>query len=271
MNASAQQAQQLLREGRIAEAEALYEQVLKGSPDNAEALNFVALAALRRRDISRAVALLQTAVAAHPADFHSRYHLARAYDQSGDLSRAAADYEAALALEPGSHAARLYLAYALDRSGEPERALREYIRALSGAQAAGRWLDPTTTPPGVKPLVERAVVVIRDTKRTIAEEVLSRLRGAYGASELTRVDQAVRIYLREEAAQFPDARQRPTFLYFPGLPPRAYLDRALFPWIEGLEQQTAAILEELQQVLPSSARRERVFLREDVERANLKG
>ncbi|HXI78930.1 MAG TPA: tetratricopeptide repeat protein, partial [Steroidobacteraceae bacterium] len=105
MSASSQ-AQQLLREGRIAESEQLYEQILKASPDDAEALNVIALAALRRRDFTRAGELLHRAVDAHPEDFHSRYHLGRYRDESGDLAQAIVEYRSALKLQPRAYTAR---------------------------------------------------------------------------------------------------------------------------------------------------------------------
>ncbi|HUI60191.1 MAG TPA: aspartyl/asparaginyl beta-hydroxylase domain-containing protein [Steroidobacteraceae bacterium] len=270
MSASSQ-AQQLLREGRIAEGERLYEQILQGSPDDVEALNVLALAALRRQDRARAVALLTRAVAVQPGDLYSRYHLGRAHDESGDLARAVADYEGALRIRDGFFTARLYLAHALERSGERTRALAEYVRALGTAQREGKWLDPGTTPANLQPLVQRAVQLIRDTKRSLAGEVMAGLRAKFGESELTRVARALRIYLREEAPHFPDPRQRPTFFYFPDLPPSAYLERKLFPWMEALEARTPRIRAELLRLLPSDAGRERVFLSEEVERVNLRG
>jgi aspartate beta-hydroxylase len=270
MSASSQ-AQQLLREGRIAESEQLYVEILKTSPDDAEALNVLALSALRRRDFARAGDLLRRAVDAHPKDFHSRYHLGRCRDESGDLAQAIDEYRRALAIEPRAYTARLYLASALDRSGESRRSLPDYINALSQAQREGRWLDPSTTPSSVKPLVERAVRLIRDTKRAMVDEAYSRLRAAHGEADLARVAQALRIYLRDEAPVLPDPRQQPTLFYFPGLPPSPYLDRRLFPWIDALEAGTARIREELLALLPSDAGRERVFSSEELERVNLRG
>ncbi|HVO47833.1 MAG TPA: aspartyl/asparaginyl beta-hydroxylase domain-containing protein [Steroidobacteraceae bacterium] len=270
MSASSQ-AQQLLREGRIAEGERLYEQILQASPDDVEALNVLALAALRRQDRARAIALLTRAVTAQPGDLYSRYHLGRAYDESGDLARAVADYEAALGMRDTFYTARLYLGSALERSGDRARALREYVRALGTAQREGRWLDPGSTPGNLQPLVQRAVQLIRETKRNLAGEVMSSLRAKFGESELTRVARALRVYLREEAPEYPDPRQRPTFFYFPDLPPSAYLDRKLFPWMEALEARATQIQAELARLLPSAVGRERVFLSEDVERVNLRG
>jgi aspartate beta-hydroxylase len=270
MSASSQ-AQQLLREGRIAESEQLYEQILKASPDDAEALNVIALSALRRRDFTRAGELLRRAVEAHPEDFHSRYHLGRYRDESGDLAQAIVEYRSALKLQPRAYTARMYLASALDRSGELQRSLPEYVNALSQAQREGRWHDPATTPSLLRPLLERAVRLIRETKRAMADEAYTQLRAAHGESALARVAQALRIYLRDEPPVLADPRQQPTLFYFPGLPPSAYLDRGLFPWIDAFEACTAPIREELLKLLPSDAGRERVFLSEEIERVNLRG
>jgi aspartate beta-hydroxylase len=279
MNTPAQ-AQRLLRAGRIAEAEAAYEAVLAQFPDDAEALNVVALAAIRRRDLARARALLEHAVAAHPTDAQSRYHLGRALDESGELDAAKAAYAAALQAQPGLYLARLHLANVHDRSGAAGPALQEYVAALHDAQRQGRWLDPATTPQNLQPLVERAVQTIMGAKRGIAERTLEELTQQYGRSELRRVERALRIHLREELPSGPDPRQQPTFFYFPELPPSPYLchgddgNRVQFPWIEALEAleaQTPLIRQELRRVLTSSAGHERVFLDAEVEQLNLRG
>jgi aspartate beta-hydroxylase len=88
---------------------------------------------------------------------------------------------------------------------------------------------------------------------------------------MARVEKCLRIYLGEERATFPDARQQPTFLYFPDLPTSPYLDRTVCPWIEGFEAQTETIRRELLQLLPSEHGRERVFTATDVEQQNLRG
>ncbi|HEY3657518.1 MAG TPA: aspartyl/asparaginyl beta-hydroxylase domain-containing protein [Steroidobacteraceae bacterium] len=265
------QAQQLLREGRIAESEQLYIQILESSPEDVEALNVTALAALRRREYGHATELLLRAVAAHPTDFHSRYHLARTHDEASNLDQALADYRAALELQPASFLARLYLASALDRGGARDSCLQHYVRALAQAQSQGRWLDPATTPANLQSRVERAVQLIRETKRGIADAVLSRLREKFGTADISRVSQALRIYLREDTPNYLDPRQQPTFLYFPDLPPSPYLHRGLFSWIERLEAGTAVIREEMLQRLGAADGRERVFLDEAVERVNLRG
>jgi aspartate beta-hydroxylase len=85
------------------------------------------------------------------------------------------------------------------------------------------------------------------------------------------VEECLRAYLGEAPAARPDPRQQPSFLFFPGLPASAYLDRALFPWIEAFESRTAAIRGELLRLLPSAAGSERVFTSDELEQQNLRG
>jgi aspartate beta-hydroxylase len=266
---STQQPQELLKQGRVAEAERAYEAVLQRNPDDMEALNIVALAALGREEIDRAIALLEHATHVNSSDAMTRLNFGRALHTRGDYQGAIAQFDAAIRLRPNFRVARLHLAAVLDQIGEENRALINYTRALKDAQSQGVWTEPATTPPGLQPLVERAVNVVRTGRRKLFFDLLEPLAQKYGRAFLARVEQCVRVYLGEETPWYPDPRQRPTFLFFPGLPTAPYFDRALFPWLKGLEEQTAAIREELLQLLPSSSGRERVFHNDAIESQNL--
>src|SRR6185436_14099337 len=98
---SLEQARELFRAGRFAEAERIYAAVLDLSPANIEALNALGVGAMRVGDCARAIDLLARAVQ----------------------------------LAPTEHAARLYLGMALDRSGQRDRATLQFARALNDAQA----------------------------------------------------------------------------------------------------------------------------------------
>jgi aspartate beta-hydroxylase len=265
------EAQRLLREGRYAEAERACEAVLERSPDNVEALNVVALAAVRDGKPLRAVALLERATGidkANPVSFH---HLGRAQETLGNLPAAVASIAEALRLRPGFYLSRLLYASLLERSGEIERSEIQFARALRDAQSRQHWINAASTPVGLRPLVEHAVRTVRAKRRAMLFRVAEMLAGRYGPHTMTRVEKCLRVYLGEEPAVFPDPRQQPGFLYFPDLPPSAYLDRSLLPCISPLESRMEAIREELQTLLPSEQGRERVFTAEDVERQNLRG
>jgi len=270
MNTSAE-AIALLRQGRVAEAEQIYEQILQRSPNDIEALNAVALAALRRADGRRSIGLLERAVALQPGDSVSHYHLGRARSSAGDLAGGLESYGTAVQLRPDFYVARLHFAEALSRAGNKQRAPIQYLRALQDAQQQGHWLDADTTPKGLQPLVARAVQIVREARRDLCAQLLEPLQAQFGAAALTRISEAVRIHIREAAPDYPDPRQQPTFFYVPGLKATPYVERQLFPWIEALEASTTAIRAELQRLLPNAQGRERVFDSEELERVNLRG
>lgn len=261
----------LFRSGHVLAAEQACMLRLETDPDDVEALKVVAVAALRRGDAPRAIAKLTHASRVDPADTIVRYHLARAHELAGNVIAALAWYDTALALAPDFHLARLNYGAALERAGQGGRALWQWARALRDAQARGRWLDTSTTPAGLQPLVERAVRAVRDGRRELLARALEPLESRYGGAALGRVRHALRIYLQEEPAQSADPRQQPTFLAFPGLPAVPIHDRALFEWIGPLEAQYAVIRAELEALLPQAAGRERVFDSDALERANLRG
>lgn len=265
------EAQDLLRQGRREEAERAYAAVLEQRPDDVEALNVVAVGALRKGQPRHALDLLARARRIDPHDPITCHHLARAHEAAGDPASALAEYEQALRLRPPFYVARLHFAQALESGGQPQRALVNYARALKDAQSQGRWLNSQSTPEGLRPAVEHAVRTVRSGTRALYSALFEPIAARFGRESLTRVERSLRIYLRELAAVSPDPRQQPTFLYFPDLPPAPYFDRGLFDWIEGLEAQTATIRAELERLLPSTVGRERVFTSEELERQNLRG
>ena len=146
-----------------------------------------------------------------------------------------------------------------------------YARALNDAQAEGRWLNAATTPATLAGRGEHAQQFVRERRLAGFAELMEPFAQQYGRGALRRVEQAVRIHLHLEQPVFPDPRQKPTFLFFPGLPATPYLDKGLIPEIEDLEARTGEIRAELLALLPSAAGRERVFHTGELEEANLRG
>jgi aspartate beta-hydroxylase len=150
-------------------------------------------------------------------------------------------------------------------------AVLTYARALNDAQAEGRWLNAATTPTPLQGAVDHAHQFVRGRRVAGFTELMERFAKLYGRGAMRRVEQAVRIHLHIEQPVFPDPRQKPTFLFFPGLPATPYLDKGLIPQIEELEAATPGIRAELLALLPSAAGRERVFHTGELEQANLRG
>jgi len=268
---SLEQARILLNEGRVLEAERACERVLEKSPDNVEALNVCAVASLRDGKNYRAVAMLERAARIAPEHAITQHNLGRAYEAVDNLDGAMTALRHAVRLRPAYHVARIRLGALLERRGEARQATLHYSRALDDAQRQGRWLDAASTPDSLRDMVARGTAAVRRHRREALFAIVERLASRYGRGELSRIEQCLRIYLRDERASYPDPRQSPSFLYLPGLPATPYLDRGLFPWIEDLESRTDQIRDELGSVLPSDHGRERVFTSDELERQNLRG
>lgn len=88
------------RAGRLAEAQAIYQQILAEQPNHADALHLLGLIAVAEGQRERAVELLRQAVALAPgvAGFH--FDLAEALAEAGQVEPAIASYRQSLALEP---------------------------------------------------------------------------------------------------------------------------------------------------------------------------
>jgi aspartate beta-hydroxylase len=268
---SVEQAQLLLREGRIAEAERAFAAILAQEPDHVQALNVMALVALRSADFSSALALIERARRADAQNPLTLHNHGRILDAAGRYDEAAAAQRAALKVAPNLYAARLYLGRALERSGEPHQAIVAYARALQDAQAEGRWLNEASTPAGVRPLVEHAALQVKQGRRATIARLLEPLIGTYGRDAMQRVDKSLRVYFNEETAVLPESGQRPSFFHFPDIPVSSYLARELFPWIDSFEAETFEIRRELLSLLPGSDGREPVFGSTALEADHLRG
>ncbi len=116
------------RAGRLADAEAIYRQVLAAHPDHAGALNLLGALAYQvgRHDV--ACELIGRALALHPDFAEAHNNLGATLRAAGDLARA--ETRRALALTPLYHEARLNLGILLWQSGQPAAAAEQYRAIL---------------------------------------------------------------------------------------------------------------------------------------------
>lgn len=268
---SVEQAQLLLREGRVAEAERAFAAILAQKPDQVEALNVMALVALRRGELNAAIELIERARRAEPKNPLTLHNQGRIFDAAQRFGDAAAAQRSALRMEPGMYAARLYLGRALERCGEADQATVAYARALQDAQAEGRWLNESSTPAGYRPLVEHAVQHVKRGRRAAVARLLDPLIAIHGRDAMQRVEKSLRIYFKEQIEALPDSGQRPSFYHFPDIPVSPYIAREQFPWIESLEGEYPEIRRELLSLLPGTQGRERVFGSAALEADHLRG
>jgi tetratricopeptide (TPR) repeat protein len=99
--------------GRLAEAAAVYREVLKQSPDNPDALNLLGLILQDASELAESIALLSRAVAVDPEFSEAFANLARAQCAAGDPAAAKLSSQRAIELDPDLAEAHLQLARAL--------------------------------------------------------------------------------------------------------------------------------------------------------------
>jgi aspartate beta-hydroxylase len=262
-------ARKAVAEGRWGDAEMLFRQVLAAYPAHPEACNLLAVAALQRGEHDRAQTFLDECLARHPKDPSTWHNAGLVAHARRDFDAALAAFDRALTEAPEAHASWLYRGQALEQSGRERDAALAYLRALRLAQGKGRWVSPATTPPPVRPVVEHAIGFVQRHQVELFRGLLQTVRQRHDG-DLGRVETCIEAYVGLRPARSPDPRQRPTLMYFPGLPAQPYLDRQSLPWLAEWEAQTPAIREELQAVLAAGSGHEAVFHTEALARQNLR-
>jgi len=232
-----------------AAAEAAFRRALTLDPDNLEAAHFIGVRSGIDGNHAAALTLLQRAVELDPRNAPLLKDLAVTYLELGRAPEATATFTRALEIDPEFFVARLHLAFLQEEAGNDRDALANYFGAVTKAQAQGRWLSEASTARVLRPLVLHAMDRIDSGRRKLFADLLAPLREAHGDAALARVQQCVEILLNAREANYPDSRQRPKFLYFPGPPATTFFDEALFPWHAVLEENFAVIRGELEAVL----------------------
>ncbi|HWA38073.1 MAG TPA: tetratricopeptide repeat protein [Burkholderiales bacterium] len=129
--AQLREAATLFREGKLREAERAYRAVLRGAPENADALFMIGSIALQSGRAKQAASLLERAVRRKPLQPEFHVALGNALRRLARVAEAEESYRRALALRPSFPEVRLNLGHLLSESGRHEEALAEYEAALA--------------------------------------------------------------------------------------------------------------------------------------------
>lgn len=119
------------RAGHLAEAEALYRQILAVQPDHLDTWHNLGLALSQRAQWDEAVAALRRAIELKPDFTSAHFNLGNAFKDQGRADEAIAAYRRALELEPGSIEVLTNLGAVLDAAGRHQDAVDAYRRALA--------------------------------------------------------------------------------------------------------------------------------------------
>jgi aspartyl/asparaginyl beta-hydroxylase (cupin superfamily) len=228
---------QARHQGRLAAARQLIEGLIAEEPDAAPAWNMLGLVQLDEGDPA-ACRSLEKAAELDPNPAEIWYNLSRAFAAVGQHESELACLDQALARQAYFLPALLSKGKSLTRLGREGEAIQLMRAFLAGIP------DDSGFPPAIRAqLGEARAAVAADAERRAdrflqaMEEVAARHPGA----DLRRA----RGYAEHRAGRRKIYQQQPTGGHFPFLPAFEYFDRALFPWFEALEAETAAIRAEL--------------------------
>jgi aspartate beta-hydroxylase len=237
--AAARAAQQ---SGDPAAAAAQLEEVLARDPRHPAALNSLGMQALGRGDLPAAEDLFARAVEADPEAPPLWMNLATARRRRSDPEGERACLLRVLDLDRLHLMASIRLAELHERLDEDTQAAHRWSAVLALLQAMPE------RPPGLEEVAAHAQSVVLENSRAFGEAVdrgLDPARKLVEPGDRRRFDACIdamlgrrRIYVSECAG-----------LRYPFLPADEFFDRALFPWMPGIEARTADMCSELEALL----------------------
>ena len=245
-------ARQLRERGHADAAAATYALALQSRPTLSEAHAYLAEHALQRGDLAAAVAHGEQALQANGDDVQTHAVLGKALHELLKFDRAEQVLGAIIGDLPFAYSSRLHHAGLVERRGDRESATLGYLHAIKTAQQRGFWLDDETTPQWLRPMVRHAMAAAQTGRRQLFHNLLDGLIERFGRDDMSRVSDCLSMYLGESPTIHADPRQRPTFLYFPGLRATPVFDSSQLPFAGWFEERMPEIREEMLAVLADS-------------------
>ncbi len=214
--------------------------------EDAAGRNQAAMQAMAAGDLVEAERALMEAVSLDRTSISAWLNLAAVRRQRKDLDAAFNAIQQVLTLDGRNFLGLLMSASMLESEGRAVPAALAYGAALANAPPDQALDAPTLQ------AVKRGRVVHGAYTRQLGEHVRHRIADA-GArcsqAERSRLDAFIDMTLRVRRRY----RQEPTEYYYPGLPAIEFYERSEFPWLPELEAATAAIGQELLDVLREDA------------------
>ncbi len=242
-------AAELVRRGQTEEAIKVYERISSIAPYHIGALDFLAMSAHGRGESDLSLQLLERSLQANPKRALTYMNLGVVHRTRGDDQKSLQAYERALELQPIFPHALLRKATLLETLGRDQEATQAYFKAFKQAPELRDPAQLAKMPPHLQALASHADAFIVQTTQRLLDAAMAPLRAEYADKELQRVDEFLALYTGRQQPKYRHALQRPAFLYFPGLEPRAFFERSEFDWSAGLEAATADIRAELLGIL----------------------
>lgn len=242
-------AEALAARGQLADAEQVFEQILKAAPYHVRALDFLAGRAYERGDSDQCLEFLGRSLRASPDRPAAYQNLALVYKQRKEYDLALEALDRALQLQPDYPMALMHKAVVLELSGRKRDAVSACLQAFDQAPELEQARRSGRMPEAVRRIVEQCMGIVFNARQAMLDAALEPLRKSHAPAELQRVERFAELYMGKRAPEYRHPLQRPSFMYFPDLEPKPFFERAEFPWMSELEAATATILPELRAVL----------------------
>lgn len=242
-------ATELARRGQLEEATKVYEQILGAAPYHLQALDFLATRAYERGDTNLSLELLGRSFRASRDRPVTYLNFGIVHKARGEYELALDAMDHALALQPAYPMALLHRGSILEMLGRQQEAVRAYHKAWTQAPGFQQKRYSERTPAHLRELLSHSADMIRQARVNLLDKAFAPLRSQHYAASLQRAGEFAELYLGNIMPRYTHAMQRPAFLYFPDLRPRAFFDRQDFDWIMELESATSSMREELLTVL----------------------
>lgn len=244
-----QRGRALAGSGRHHEADEHFRRVLELQPDHAGAKGFLGLSAFRRGELETSERWLMEALDASPGDALLHQNLGLVRRARGDHDTALACLDRALELRPDLPMAHVHRGLVLGLLGRDAHAADCLARAVALNPRLGDTRALKQAPEDLQTMIHdlkgaRLRVLAAERSRRLAD-----LERRHAGADLSRVRAFVAILNKARKEDWADPRQRPSWMFFPGLEPRPWFEREDFEWVPRLEAAAPAIREELGAVL----------------------
>lgn len=236
------EAARLAQQGRLEQAQPLWERVAQLDPRNTRVTIALGQYHFRKGDYQVARTWLQRVVDMDGSDCQQWVNLALACQMLKDETAEEAAIRGALRTDPNDLLALILRANLLERQGRMHQAARVY----GSVTASSPTLDRLN--PNLRPAVAHAMQFREKYERDFGnfiDEFLSPVYAEHGTQDLRRFQESVDIMVGRKRR----FDSQPANYYFPHLAPIEFFDRKEFPWLERLEGATEQILAEFLQVL----------------------
>ena len=242
-------ARQLAKNGNLADAEKIYEQILEAAPYHIRSLIFLATRAMDNGDSTRARALFERALKVDAKRPIIHQNLGLVLSAENDLEGALHAFQTATNLRADFIYSWIHQGNIHKQAGHRADALHAYSRAIKLLPSVGVALADPAIPEIKRVLIRDAAISLYSMKHEFFLEALSDVIREHGEPALQRVLDCAKIKAGLASPEYRHALQRPDWMYMPGINPEPFFNPDQFQWIHKLETHSREIRAELRALL----------------------